>query len=230
MIEHISKAIVFTTTIVAIAVPTTFANDKGATFGFRHMSFPVPGSNTPVPPNGWPAHIPTNAPNNSNLQKNSVFVGCGDIWGTRCDAYRGDTSCSLKRHILCTKEAGNIKRPPYIVYPSGGGQAPEFYAGWSPKRIKLGPKVFGTQLSSLAVANSLCPAGWKMSSFHDGYFINGMGNASNNKFYGNTWNISSARHGGWSFHARFQGNLNKLKTPNLRFWVHSNGQEANCWN
>lgn len=188
--------------------PVLAQNGNGMTWGFRGMSFP--------------------APNGSQLQQKSVFVGCHDLSGASCNPYVGETSCSVKRHILCVKESGNIKRPPYEITTGSYAMPKEYYAGWSPKKIKLGPKKRGSDLISLPVANAFCGTGWKMAEFHDGFWKSGMNTTS---YFGNSWNINSTRRGGWGFHARFQGNanrLNKLKTQ--RFWVNINDKQGNCWN
>lgn len=203
-----TKTLLFIAAGFCVSLPAVAQNGNGMTWAFRGMSIPTP--------------------NNSQLQKKSVFVGCHSLSGVSCKPHTGDTSCSVKRHVLCIKDVGNIKRPPYAVGASSGGMSKEYYAGWSPKRIKLGPKIRGTDLSSLAVANQSCGVGWKMAEFHDGFWKSGMSATTN---FGNSWDINSTRRGGWAFHARFQGNanrLNKLKTE--RFWVHINDQQGNCWN
>ena len=117
------------------------------------------------------------------------------------------------------------------MHPAGGSMPNEFYNGWATKRIKLGPKKKGTDLTSLAAANNFCGNGWRIAEFHDGRWISGMDANNHHKSSSPQWNSGNAKQGGWSFYARFQGNnnrLNKLKTQ--RFWVHINDQPANCWN
>ena len=202
------KALLLATAGMCASLPVAAQNGNGMTWAYRGMSFP--------------------APNNSALQRKSVFVGCHGASGVSCNPYQGETSCSVKRHLLCVKDTGNIKRPPYAVTTVNHAMPKEYYAGWSPKKIKLGPKKRGSDLTSLAVANQFCGVGWKMAEFHDGFWKSGMSTAQH---FGNSWNINSTRRGGWGFHARFQGNANRLqKLKTKRFWVNINDQQGNCWN
>lgn len=205
-----SKIILLTVGIMTISLPIMAEEGKGMTWGYRGE------------------HI---FPNN----KHNVYVGCNSttVWApgqTKCDAYKGETSCTKKRHILCMKEVGNIKRPPYVVGGQAHSMPKEFYWGWSPRKIKLGPKKKGIHLTSLAVANNFCGNGWRMAEFHDGYWIAGMGSDHHHKNSSPQWNLANAKSGGWAYYARFQGNNNRLnKLKNKRFWVHSNTTKANCW-
>ena len=206
------KVAILTIGLMTISLPVMSAGSKGMTWGWRGIDN--------VLPNG----------------KHYVSVGCNSNtqWAsgqTMCNAYQGETSCTEKRHILCMKNTGNIKRPPYAVTDSGGGMRKEFYAGWSPKMIKLGPRKKGTDLTSLAVANNFCGAGWRIAEFHDGFWIAGMDANNHHRNSSPQWNLNNAQRGGWNFYARFKGNnnsLNKLKTK--RFWVQNNDSNANCWN
>ena len=216
MSKNYSKLIAKSIIIAALGITTTLPalaeNGKGMTWGFRADSFPTPAN---------------------NAQARTFFVGCGgkkhnQAGWEQCNAYTGQTSCSVKRHILCVKTTGNLKRPPYAVTTTSHAMAKEFYAGWSPRKMKLGPKKFGTDLTSRAAGDNFCGTGWRMAEHHDSRWISGM---STSQHYGNSWNVANSRSGGWAFHARFQGNqnrINKLKTQ--RYWVAINNQTANCWN
>lgn len=132
-------------------------------------------------------------------------VTCND-----CDPYKGDTSCSESRPLLCIKKDGS----------SNCGPPSDFYDGWTGGTVALTPfLVRGTELTSLAAANSICAStfgtGYRMAEFHDGG-------------------------GGWGWRAK--GPISPLSTPSSthprfgtpnrpnRFWVHINDQPANCWN
>ncbi|WP_295389551.1 hypothetical protein [uncultured Thiodictyon sp.] len=155
-------------------------------------------------------------------------VGCGN-----CDAYKGDTACSVALPVLCLKVDGS-PRPNYAVPAICGGVMPcEYYNGWAQGHVAATMPVAGASLHSIAAADALCAsqfgAGWKMAEHHDGKQRSGMGL---NRFCGNAtnwnsaspWPASSASPGGWYFYA--YGNLN----PDTRYWVKINDRPANCWN
>lgn len=105
-------------------------------------------------------------------------VGCSN-----CNAYAGDTSCSVSLPILCIRN-DNSPRPAYIANPS------EFYDGWARGHITTTPPVQGITLTSLAVANQICAAnfgaGWRMAEFHDGgggWAFRAYGNVRNDLRY-----------------------------------------------
>jgi hypothetical protein len=110
------------------------------------------------------------------------------------NAYQGDTSCSVSLPILCLRKEG-LPKPSYIT--------PDFYNGWTGGRIQLTTPRPGTELTSWAVADSICEQsfgpGWKMAEFHDGG-------------------------GGWGWYA-----YGSVSTTG-RFWVAINDQPANPWN
>lgn len=83
-------------------------------------------------------------------------------------------------------------------------------------------------MRSIMYFHNFCGVGWRMAEHHDSYWIAGM---STTQHAGNAWNIGNASKGGWGFHARFQGNQNRInKLKNQRYWVAINNQQGNCWN
>lgn len=228
-LKFVMAALVLPIFTLGILTPVYAQGGKGMTWGFRGFSFPH--STIPFTPQN---------------RKRVMLLGCHafkhDVnpsnppslpvtnHSQSCNAYVGETSCTETRPILCIKESGNLKRPPYKVRPGG-----ELYAGWAPRVVKLKEGIQGTQLTSRAVADNLCGAGWKMASHHDGRWIQGMGATSH---FGNSWNLSNTRQGGWSFHARVnavpannpnhQSQINRYKAQ--RYWVAVNDQPSNCWN
>lgn len=222
-LKFVMAALALPVFLLGTLTPAYAKDGKGMTWGFRGYSFPHPS----VP------YTPLN-------RKRVMLLGCHAFkhgvnpsnppnpasFAQSCNASVGETSCTAKRHILCIKESGNLKRPPYKVRPGG-----ELYAGWAPRVVKLGPKKKGIQLTSQAVANNFCGAGWRMATHHDGRWIRGMGATSH---FGNAWNVANTRQGGWSFHARVQVNPNNQNQVNRykgqRYWVAVNDQQGNCWN
>jgi hypothetical protein len=85
-------------------------------------------------------------------------VGCSN-----CNAYTGDTSCSLSLPILCIKQDSS---------PVPSGLSTDFYNGWARGHIATTHPIQGSTLISLVVANQICAAnfgtGWRMAEFHDG--------------------------------------------------------------
>jgi len=137
---------------------------------------------------------------------------CGQTRVTcdNCDPYQGDTLCSESRPLLCIKKDGLANCGP----PS------DFYDGWTGGTVALTPfLVRGTDLTSLAAANTICVntfgPGYRMAEHHDGG-------------------------GGWGWRAK--GTISPLTTPPSthprgattnrpnRFWVHIMNQPGNCWN
>lgn len=115
-------------------------------------------------------------------------VGCSG-----CNPYVGDTTCSTSLPILCLKTDGS-PNPGLLI---------DFYHGWKGGHVYLTPAVPGTQLLSLANADSICQSyfgpGYTMAEFHQ-------------------------PGGGWAWSAF--GNV----ASSSRFWVYINDQPANCWN
>ena len=229
-LKFVMAALVLPVITLGILTPAYAQGGKGTTWGFRGFSFP----------NTNDLYTPQN-------HKRVMLLGCHAFkhgvnpsnppatpppYNQSCNAYVGETSCTVSRPILCIKESGNLKRPPYKVRPGG-----ELYAGWAPRVVKLSQVIQGTQLTSQAVADNFCGAGWRMATHHDGRWIPGMGATSH---FGNTWNLANTRQGGWSFHARvkatnpntnaqhYQNQMNRYKSQ--RYWVAVNDQPSNCWN
>lgn len=115
-------------------------------------------------------------------------VGCSG-----CNPYTGDTVCSASLPILCLKTDGS----------PNPGLALDFYNGWKSGHVYLTPPVLGTQLLSVANANSICQSyfgpGYTMAEFHH-------------------------PNGAWNWSAF--GNV----ASSSRFWLYINDQPANCWN
>ncbi|WP_295451380.1 CARDB domain-containing protein [uncultured Thiodictyon sp.] len=155
-------------------------------------------------------------------------IGCG----TYCDAYKGETSCSVALPVLCLKVDGS-PRPNYAVPTSCPGVAMtcDYYNGWAEGKTAATVPTAGTSLNSVTAGDALCQsqfgAGWRMAEFHDGRRLPGMGL---NRLYGSVgdsaspWPTTGTSPGGWAFYA--YGNL----SPDMRYWVKIDGQPANCWN
>lgn len=155
-------------------------------------------------------------------------VACAS--GDDCDAYAGDTACTVALPVLCLKQDGS-PRPNYMVHPAGGVMPDAFYRGWAAGHIATTAPVVGKLLTSAAQADALCEAnfgaGWRMAEHHDGRWMQGMGA---DRHYGNglwhtdsPWSGSRAQGGGWAFWA--YGNVR----DDTRFWVRIIDQRANCW-
>jgi hypothetical protein len=87
-----------------------------------------------------------------------VRVGCHG-----CNAYDGDTDCSLKLPILCLRDTGATDPCPLLY---------DFYDGWVEGYLAITAPIPGTDLTSRATADAFCQmhlgAGWQMAEFHDG--------------------------------------------------------------
>ena len=124
--------------------------------------------------------------------------------GTRCDTYRGDTSCDAVLPLLCLR-AADIADP--LSTPGRRRTETEanreFYAGWSKADVATSTPRSGRALTSPDTADAICVAdlgpGWRMAEFHDGG-------------------------GGWGLRGR--GSV----TVPTRLWVRISDQPANCWN
>jgi hypothetical protein len=124
-----------------------------------------------------------------------------------CNPTVGDTSCRIVLPVLCIKP-GAMPRPGGL---SGGG--------WTRGELAATHAVMGATLDSEAKANMVCERelgpGWRMATFADG------GNYLDDQHYdhedrGDTWAL--------------QGKLGAGIGGYGRYWVHSQGQTANCWN
>ncbi len=141
-----------------------------------------------------------------------------------CNPYQGDTSCSTALPVLCVKVDGT-PRPPYGIPVCGSSCAmnDEFYNGWIEGSAELTAPVQGNAFATLDDVNAYCEAqlgpDYRVAEHHDGRWVYGM---DENNFYGSTWPLTTSS-GGWGFYA--PGQL----ADDSRFWVHINGQNANCW-
>jgi hypothetical protein len=124
-----------------------------------------------------------------------------------CNPKVGDTSCRMVLPVLCIKP-GALARP--------GGLSG---SGWTRGEVAATQAVMGATLDSENKANVVCErelgSGWRMASFADG------GNYLDDQYYdhedrGDTWAL--------------QGKLGSGIGGYGRYWVHSQGQTANCWN
>jgi hypothetical protein len=124
-----------------------------------------------------------------------------------CNPNVGDTSCRIVLPVLCIKP-GALVRPGGL---SGGG--------WTRGELAATQAVMGATLDSETKANAVCErelgSGWRMATFADG------GNYLDDQYYdhqerGDTWAL--------------QGRLGAGIGGYGRYWVHSQGQTANCWN
>lgn len=179
----------------------------------------------------------------------------------QCDPVNGDTACSTKKYVLCIAEVGNPyfkRQPPYsggAGYPNNINLIPfdrtrykthaaESSEGWVDQFVKLSRnKISGEDLATnggVVAGNAECGAGWRMASFNDGKWVQGMGLST---AYGNLWPPASKQSGGWAFHANMAPNANQgslahhgdsggiptSKFVKERYWVNST-QGGNCWN
>lgn len=186
----------------------------------------------------------------------------------KCDPYQGDTECSEKRRVLCVAKYNNpyfnrlppyddssagypnywssskpfpYERPRYKIHAASiGNQPAEFSEGWVGQFVKLSRhKIKGTDLSNVAAGNTACGVGWRMASFDDGKWVQGMGL---NTAYGNAWDPAAPKKsGGWAFHATLApdanigwghpGDSGRNARKNFffeRYWVNT-PHGGNCW-
>ncbi|MDZ7936897.1 MAG: hypothetical protein U5M53_00895 [Rhodoferax sp.] len=124
-----------------------------------------------------------------------------------CNPNVGDTSCRMVLPVLCIKP-GALARP--------GGLSGR---GWTRGELAATQAVMGATLDSETKANVVCErelgSGWRMATFADG------GNHLDDQHYdhedrGDVWAL--------------QGKLGPGIGGYGRYWVHSQGQTANCWN
>ena len=123
-----------------------------------------------------------------------------------CNPNVGDTSCRIVLPVLCIKK-GDLPRP--------GGLSG---SGWSRSELAATQAVMGATLDSEMKANVMCERelgpGWRMATFADG------GNHMDDQHYDH-----EARGDVWAL----QGKLGPGIGGYGRYWVHSQGQTANCW-
>ncbi|CAF2096347.1 unnamed protein product [Rotaria magnacalcarata] len=156
-------------------------------------------------------------------------VGCSALPGSSgptCNPYTGDTLCSLLRPVLCVK-VDNSPRPPYLVLGTGAAMPAYFYAGWNLGHIATTLPVQGFQFANRAAVNAFCTmyfgSGWVVATFHDGKYIAGMNGTT---YSASSWALNAAliQTGGWHYYS--YGDVRN----DTRFWIHIQGQPANCWN
>jgi hypothetical protein len=123
-----------------------------------------------------------------------------------CNPSVGDTSCRMVLPVLCIKPGG-YARP-----------APLSGSGWSRGELAASQAVMGATLDSEVRATAMCErefgAGWRMATFADG------GNYMDDTNYDH-----QARGDEWGLQGKLGGGLGGTG----RYWVHSPGQSANCW-
>lgn len=149
-----------------------------------------------------------------------VVVGC-----SQCNAYKGDTKITEKRHILCITP-GNAPEP--AVY-NARFSAHKFYYNWSGAKIGLSKRRIGSTITSRAVGDQFCKADLndsqaRMIEHHD------------NKVGG--WNVGGFIHPNSKAPAKLrlpkapnnatEAEKNKLKPH--KFWAAIRNQKANPWN
>lgn len=143
-----------------------------------------------------------------------VFVTCHGsprTAGGSCNAYTGDTACSVRLPVLCLQVDGRPRPAGLPVPPASPAAAMpgHFYAGWAAGRVAATVPMAGRELFSPQAADQVCRAGfgdgWRMAEFHDG-LIDAAGNR-----------------GGWAWYAHGRLDLS------TRYWVRINDTAANCW-
>lgn len=140
-----------------------------------------------------------------------VFVSCHGKPRTEngsCNAYEGDTQCSVKQPVLCLSVDGRPNPNGRSTDSSRSSMPDDFYSGWAKGRVALTNAVRGDRFASRDEADAFCAStfgkGWRMAEHHDGITRTGSS-------------------GGWGFKAH--GRI----ADNSRFWVAINDQPANCW-
>ncbi|MES2584212.1 MAG: hypothetical protein V4627_15930 [Pseudomonadota bacterium] len=123
-----------------------------------------------------------------------------------CNPNVGDTSCRIVMPVLCIRK-GALPRPSGL---SG--------YGWTRSELGATQAVMGATLQSELQASVMCErelgSGWRMASFGDG------GNHPDDEHYDHV-----ARGDVWAL----QGKLGPGIGGYGRYWVHSAGRPANCW-
>ncbi|MBD2327121.1 hypothetical protein [Alkalinema sp. FACHB-956] len=143
-------------------------------------------------------------------QKRYVLFGSDQL----TDPYQGDTNIQESRALLCLKKLNlplPSELPPTTKTPGGA-----LRGSWSGARVVIIPKVKGSELTSLEIANERCRLaglktwkedGFRMAEFHDG--------------------DQEAGWAGWDFWAEIPPSQ---CIDNRRYWVWINDQPpANPW-
>ena len=155
---------------------------------------------------------------------NVVQVGCNG-----CDAYTGDTSCSVSLPILCVSKT-DFNRPPYDPLDCNGcAMSNSFYYSWSGGYIAITPvSIQGSAIGSQANADRICQKylGPEFIAIHHhlGSYVSGM---SSTKYFFDTWPTASSglrQGGGWN--TTGYGQISNTG----RFWAFISNQPSNCWN
>lgn len=157
-----------------------------------------------------------------------AYVSCHGEPATEhgsCDAYVGDTSCTIPLPLLCL-QVDDTPEPPGLLAPAVNAALPDdFYAGWAGGRVATTAPMRGTELKSREIANQICASAfgdtWRLAEFHDG----GRNKRARELIVtdpdGTVRTVTAT--GSWAFYAA--GNPNRSS----RFWVAIDDQPANCW-
>ena len=98
--------------------------------------------------------------NNIYGQSTITTVGCKDGKGVECDAYKGDTACSVKLPVLCFAPLPNQNDP-------SNGDLHQ----WANGRMKTVGPYSGNSFNSLSDVNAACAAlgnpNWRVAEFHE---------------------------------------------------------------
>ncbi len=115
----------------------------------------------------------------TGINKTGIFIAsCGMTPNGKphCNPNLGDTSCHLRRPVLCILD---IDAPVPDILTS-----PQYWTGGI---LALSSTVSGNRFKRLSDANAYCAAtfgeGWRVASFHDGggWSLKGYGGSQNNK-------------------------------------------------
>lgn len=139
-----------------------------------------------------------------------VVVGCSG-----CNAYKGDTKITEKRHILCIVP-GNAPEP--AAY-AARFSAQKFYYNWSGAKIGLSKRRKGSTITSKAVGDQFCKSDLndsqaRMIEHHD------------NRIGG--WNVGGFIHENSIKPNKLELKKNKPLKPH-KFWSSIKNQPANPW-
>ena len=195
---------------------------------FSKCSSPKPPPAIKVAPSGAPLTPPPEPPSNKPIGYGLTFglqpleeKDPKDVANMVCDAgdsklnraYKGacnpnvgDTSCRILLPVLCIRKA-DLPRP--------GGLSG---SGWSRGELGATQAVMGATLQSELQASVMCErelgSGWRMASFADG------GNHPDDEHYDH-----QARGDVWALQGKMGPGIGGFG----RYWVHSTGKPANCW-
>lgn len=99
--------------------------------------------------------------NTASIQSAITTVGCGIAGKDECDAYKGDTACSVKLPVLCFAPVASL------TDPSNGD-----LHQWVNGRMKTIGPYRGDDFNSLQDVNNQCAAdlgnsNWRAATFHE---------------------------------------------------------------